>query len=62
MIGLTAIAAAVVLLVVEAIRDHRPMELLALRAFCVVALATIRLLKISFPTHQDRHPRTTHGK
>jgi hypothetical protein len=55
-IGLTAVAAAIVLLVVEAIRHHRPIELLALGAVCVLALAKIRLLANAFPTHQDNHP------
>jgi hypothetical protein len=55
-IGLTAVAAAIVLLVAEAIRHHHPIELLALGALSVVALATIRLLTNAFPSHQESHP------
>jgi hypothetical protein len=55
-IGLTAVAAAIVLLVVETIRHHSPVELLALGAVGIVALLTIRLLVNAVPTHQDSHP------
>ena len=39
--GLTAVAATIVLLFVEAVRHHRPIELVAIGAVAVVAIATL---------------------